>query len=177
MQLVPDLLAGHESAADVRSAVGSPQGPVHSLTARRQSRDAPFGKNGREMQSPVRLPWDPASPPPTTLFFREKKSAAPSAVLIKGCDVGRQLSLLETIPESSHHLPRAICLAGCVTPLFKNTSRLVCGKRDDRLVHSGRVAKCAAFFFLYFCLSARKSERNRPTWRFLSADFPGESAC
>lgn len=41
-------------------------------------------------------------------------SVALSAVLIKGCDVGCQLSLLEPIPEISHHLLRAICLAALV---------------------------------------------------------------
>lgn len=51
-------------------------------------------------------------------------SITPHAALIKGGDVGRQLPLLEQIPEISHHLPppyalRALCDA--MTPVFKNT--------------------------------------------------------
>lgn len=52
----------------------------------------------------------------------------------------------------------------CVTPQFKNTSRLVCGKPDERSVHTGRVAKYADFFFKsILCMQL-----------LLCVDFPGE---
>lgn len=53
------------------------------------------------------------------------------AALIKGGDVGHQLSLLEQIPEISHHrpLPYALqALCDATTPVFKNTLPLVCGR-------------------------------------------------
>lgn len=51
----------------------------------------------------------------------------------------------------------------CVTPLFKNTSRLVFGKPDERLV--------LFFFFNPFCFSAPKHEKNSLVHEFLYVDF------
>lgn len=56
------------------------------------------------------------------------------AVLIKGGDVLRQLSLLEQIPEISHHLSRPYALQAlcdAMTAVFKNTLPLVCGQWKD----------------------------------------------
>lgn len=56
------------------------------------------------------------------------------AALIKGGDVGHQLSLLEQIPEISHHLPRPYAsqtLCDAMTPVFKNTLPLVRGRWKD----------------------------------------------
>lgn len=53
------------------------------------------------------------------------------AVLIKGGDVGCQLSLLEQIPEFSHHLSRPYALQAlcdAMTLVFKNIPPLVCGQ-------------------------------------------------
>lgn len=60
------------------------------------------------------------------------------AAIIKDGDVGRQLSLLEQIPEIGHHLPshmprKALCDA--TTPVFKNTLLLVCRRWKDSASH------------------------------------------
>lgn len=60
------------------------------------------------------------------------------AALIKGGDVGCQLSLLEQIPEISHHLPQPYALQSlcdAMTPVFKNTLPLVCGCWKDNASH------------------------------------------
>ena len=60
------------------------------------------------------------------------------AALIKGDDVGHQLSLLEQIPEISHHLPRPYALQAlcdAMTPVFKNTLPSVCGQWKDSASH------------------------------------------
>lgn len=60
------------------------------------------------------------------------------AALIKGGDVGCQLSLLEQIPEISHHLPQPYALhalCDAMTPVFKNTLPLVCGQWKDSVSH------------------------------------------
>lgn len=84
--------------------------------------------------------WDRGLFPPARPLSSERGCATSitlHAVLIKGCDVGYQLSLLEPIPEISHHLPRPYASrARCdaTTPLFKNTSPLVCGQWKDGAV-------------------------------------------
>lgn len=92
-------------------------GLVYSLTAAVEVVTLPSRKMERKYalrrRSPGTAPY-PQPRPSTSSEGSGAGSAAPSAVLIKGCDVGRQLSLLEPIPEISHHLPRAICLAGSV---------------------------------------------------------------
>lgn len=58
--------------------------------------------------------------------------------LIKGGDVGCQLSKLEQIPENSHHLPRPYAyqaLCDAMTPVFKNTLWLVCGRWKHSASH------------------------------------------
>lgn len=59
------------------------------------------------------------------------------AAVIKGGDVGHQLSLLEQFPEIGHHLPCHMpCeLCDCVTPVFKNTFQSMCGRWKDSAFH------------------------------------------
>lgn len=61
------------------------------------------------------------------------------AVLIKGCDVGCQLSLLEQIPEISHHPPRPYASQAprdAMTPVFKNTIPSVCVGSGATVLHA-----------------------------------------
>lgn len=65
-------------------------------------------------------------------------SITPYVALIKGGDVGHQLSLLEQIPEISHHLPKPYALQAlcdAMTPVFKNTFPSVCGRWKDSASH------------------------------------------
>lgn len=115
VHLAPDLLARHESETDSHGAqLLPPGGLVYSLTAaevvtlppRKMER-----KYALRRRSPGTAPYPQPRPSPSS---EGSGAVSARAVLIKGCDVGRQLSLLEPIPEISHHLPRAICLAGSV---------------------------------------------------------------
>lgn len=103
-----------------RAQLLPPEGHVYSLTVAAVV-TLPSRKTGRKYSLRWRSPrgaclnLPPPSPPlPPPSERSGAVSGAPSAILIKGCDVGRQLSLLEPIPEIRHRLPRAICLAASV---------------------------------------------------------------
>ena len=108
-----------------RACLFSDTPPPEAETASRLSQTEDVG-------SSATVSWDRGSFPlrgPSPSERGRVMSITPHAALIKGGDVGHQLSLLEQIPEISHHLPQPYASqAQCdaMTLVFKNTHPLVC---------------------------------------------------